>query len=95
MKALLHVLNKPADHPRFRRCIAAIGPGDSLVLREAAALALHEPGAIPDDGSFHLYVIQRDLETIMAGNEPPGQCRPVDDRGFIQLICEHQAPIFW
>ncbi|MBI42750.1 sulfurtransferase complex subunit TusB [Marinobacter lutaoensis] len=35
----LHIVNKAPDHPRFRRCLAMLAPGDTLLLIEDAVLA--------------------------------------------------------
>ncbi|MDX1455982.1 MAG: sulfurtransferase complex subunit TusB [Marinobacter sp.] len=40
----LHILNKTPEHPRFRRCIEAIGESDQLLLIENAVLALSAKG---------------------------------------------------
>ena len=35
----LHILNKAPGHPRFSACLAALQPGDSLLLIEDGVLA--------------------------------------------------------
>ena len=35
----LHILNKAPGHPRFNACLAAVQPGDSLLLVEDGVLA--------------------------------------------------------
>lgn len=39
----LHLLNKAPGHPRFSACLAALAPGDRLVLIEDAVIAAGSP----------------------------------------------------
>lgn len=41
----LHIVNKAPDHPRFRRCLAMLAPGDTLLLIEDARTGHRPEGA--------------------------------------------------
>lgn len=61
----LHILNKAPDHPRFGRCLDAMGSDDALLLIENAVLALADKGlSLPRT----TYALEADLTARALGN---------------------------
>lgn len=89
----LHILNKPPGHPRFQRCLEALGDGERLLLIESAVLFVSTPG-LP--GTGNTYVLEADLEARgLAEIDSGGSATIVDYDAMVVLTAESEQIIHW
>ncbi|TDT41510.1 sulfur relay protein TusB/DsrH [Halospina denitrificans] len=96
MKTRLHILNKPVDHPRYRRCLEALEPGDVLVLMESGVLVLMDGAHFPsimDD--VQVYAMAEDLAVYSRMQALEADVRPLGYQGLIELVCRLGSPLNW
>ena len=91
MTGRVHVLSKPPEHARHKRCLKLLDPEDTLVLTEAGLQLLAKPD--PMEGINAGWVV--------ALTEPPETLTRPDNVGFMdhatfveKLLARHQ-PVFW
>lgn len=89
----LHILNKSPDHPRFQRCLAALGPDDALILIENGVLAMTTGGQLATV-SGRIYALTPDLEARGLAVED-STTAPVDYEGMVRLTTEAGQVISW
>lgn len=87
----LHILNKTPEHPRSRACMAAVQPGDALLLTENGVLAFAtsdpEPG-VP------VFALAPDLTARGLGSHGK-KATHVDFAGMVDLTTQAQKLISW
>lgn len=87
----LHILNKPPGHPRFRQCLALLGPHDMLLLTEDAVLAL-AAGQLPP--GIPCRALASDLQA--RGLHPvAGPAEIIDYADMVALTIQAHRVISW
>ncbi|EMP55462.1 hypothetical protein MSNKSG1_06313 [Marinobacter santoriniensis NKSG1] len=89
----LHILNKSPDHPRFQRCLTALGPEDALMLIENGVLATTTAGRLATV-SGQIYALSPDLEA-RGLQVDDSTFVPVDYEGMVRLTTEAGQVISW
>lgn len=96
MTARLHILNKAPDHPRYRHCLDALEPGDSLILMESGVLALLADPMLPSRlEGIQVYALRDDLAACSRSAGPGTGVDVIDYREFVNLICQIGSPVGW
>ena len=88
----LHILNKSPEHPRSVACMAALRPGDALLLTENAVLALalqSEPVS-----SVSVYALAPDVVARGMG-QSPSEASLVDFPAMVDLTARAKNIISW
>ena len=96
----LHVINKPQSRGlSLRSCLRLLQPGDALLLIEDGVYACADTSEnrlfwqnLPTDVSCH--ALRPDLEARAIALPLP-VFSPVDDDGFVALVCEHDKTLSW
>ncbi len=88
----LHLLNKAPDHARFRRCLASIGAGDTLVLMENAVLAVAGDHALPATG---VAALADDLAARGLTDDTDGAVTAISVEELVALTETHTTVISW
>lgn len=91
MTGRVHVLSKPTDHPRHRRCLELLDSDDTLVLTEAALQRLTMPYPLNAIRAGSVLALE---ESAKAGPWPEG-VTGVDHATFVDQILTRHQPVFW
>ncbi|MFE8069790.1 sulfurtransferase complex subunit TusB [Marinobacteraceae bacterium S3BR75-40.1] len=96
MKATLHILNKPADHPRIRHCLDAIRSGDSLLLIESAvALCLHNEWLETLPAEVEIHALEPDVQGRGLTQYIKNPIQLIDFAGFVGITEQLERVIHW
>lgn len=90
MTGRFHILTKPPQHPRHRRCLKLLGRDDTLVLAEAALHLLTE--AAPNDLNAGCVIALGDASEVPS--LPDGVTHMNHTMFVDQILTQHQ-PVFW
>lgn len=90
--ATLHIVNKRPDHNRFRACLDAMVPGDTLLLIENAVLALADAGIPLPEGTCALLA---DCDARGLGAHRVGEVEQLDYTGMTRLTDRFPRLISW
>lgn len=88
----LHIVNKPPHHPRFERCLEALGNDDRLLLIESAVMAVSIPDFLPTD---RVNALSADLEARGLNAVMQGGVTAVDYDEMVALTAESKQIIHW
>jgi tRNA 2-thiouridine synthesizing protein B len=98
---MLHIVNKsPAQTSALASCLRLALDGQALLLTEDGIYAATAAGAVASGlaaalSRLQVYVLHADVEARgMAGRLVDG-VRPVDYRGFVDLVAEHSSNQSW
>ena len=91
MRGRVHVLARTPDHPRHQRCLAMLGPDDTLVLTAAALERLTQSAPLEGIQAGSILALTESPEDLRL----PPACAVITHADFVdQLLTVHQ-PVFW
>ena len=91
MTGRVHVLARTPGHARHQRCLATLGPEDTLVLTAAALARLEEPEPLNGVQAGRILALTESPENLSL---PPG-CIPLTHAAFVEQILTTHQPVFW
>ncbi|TAN49204.1 MAG: sulfurtransferase complex subunit TusB [Methylococcaceae bacterium] len=93
--AVLHIVKHSPDASQaLRRCLARVGPSDSVLLIEDAVYAPASDAALRCAGK--IYALLPDMAARgLTRNPLQGDVEYVDYAGFVQLVVNHDKVISW
>ena len=87
----LHILNKTPEHPRYKTCIQALTPSDTLVLIENGVLSV---AGNHRDAPCKLYALKADMDA--RGLEAASEViNTINYDELVQLTTNHAKIISW
>ncbi len=91
MTGRVHVMSRPPQHVRHRRCLALIGPEDTLVLSEAGLQRLAETDPLVGINTGRVIALTEVPDTL----NPPDGVDLMDHRTFVEQLLTRHQPVFW
>jgi len=95
--ARLHILNKPPSHPRFKACLAGIGPSDAIVLIEHGVIGIR---ALTEQvgNDVKVYALEADLEARglqAVASAASDTISIIDYRGMVDVAAAYPDSVSW
>ena len=91
MTGRIHILSKPPEHARHKRCLDLLGNKDTLVLSEAALLLLERKNPLEDVKAGWVIAI---TETPAMLSLPEG-VQAMSHAAFVEQLLTRHQPVFW
>ncbi|KAA8984567.1 hypothetical protein [Halospina sp. K52047b] len=91
MSGRIHVLARTPGHPRHHRCLAMLGPEDTLVLTAAALERLSQNEPLDGIQAGRIMALTESPENLTL---PPG-CTALTHAAFVEQILTIHQPVFW
>ncbi|SIT10594.1 sulfurtransferase complex subunit TusB [Neptunomonas antarctica] len=94
----LHTINKsPSDNTLWQSCLAALLPGDALLMIENAAYAAAQPSVMTQlqEYDIDIYLLSADVDARGLSGKLYTNANIIDDQQFVTLACQHTKVVSW
>jgi tRNA 2-thiouridine synthesizing protein B len=95
---ILHLINKPYEHPIFTRALSLVTEGDALLLIEEGVYAGAHKSAqeTPVFGiNAPIYALKDDIMARGINDLLSKHIRSITDEQFVELTCKYQKTVSW
>jgi tRNA 2-thiouridine synthesizing protein B len=94
----LHTVNKsPSDNTLWQSCLAALLPGDALLMIENGVYAAVRPDVMTQlqRNDISIYLLCADVDARGLSDNIYTDANIIDDQQFVALACQHTKVVSW